>query len=174
MRPIRLDYPLPARRAALAGLAGLAAVLLTGCAATAPMQQLDAPPGGGDASAAAGAGPIELTFVDLDSFDTQMEKALATGAPVEVGFMAPMSPNAIAPRLGRWINTVKDSGGEVVVKNDTKTRSLSLITGLLDAVYAAWRDMRYRSLVKDVKVEIHVAQNEIQHVSFVHKNDAGG
>lgn len=126
------------------------------------------------ASAAVAPAARQIGFVDLDSFDKAMEQALASGADVEVTFAAPMSPNAIAPRLGRWLNTVQEQGGEVAVKNESRTRSLSLITGLMDAVYAAWKEMRYRALVKDVKAEIEVGQSEIKRVSFRRKSAVAG
>jgi len=122
------------------------------------------------AASAAQTARVEVPFVDLDSFDRAMEKALASGAPVEVTFVAPMSPNTIAPRLGHWLNTVQENGGDVVVKNDTKMRRLSLIAALVDAIYTGWRDLRYRNLARNMKAEVEVSQNEIRRISFLRKS----
>jgi hypothetical protein len=111
-----------------------------------------------------------VTFIDLDSFDRDMERALSSGAnEVQVRFSAPMSPNAISPRLGRWLNTVQETGGEVEVRNENRTRSLGLLAALAEAAYAAWRDSRTKALVKGMKVEIGVGANEIQTLVFKRK-----
>lgn len=109
----------------------------------------------------------QVTFVDLDSFDKSMEQALASGAEeVEVVFLAPVSPNAIPPRLGRWLNTLQEQGGNVNVQNENRTRSLSLLATLADAVYSAWKDMRQKNLVKNVDADMQVTSSEIKKLSF--------
>ncbi|MFN7696115.1 MAG: hypothetical protein ACK5O3_18920 [Burkholderiales bacterium] len=111
-----------------------------------------------------------VTFIDLDSFDRDLERAFATGASeVQIRFSAPMSPNAIAPRLGRWLNTVQEAGGEVQVRNENRTRSLGLLAALAEAAFAAWRDARAKSLVKGMNVEIGVGASEIQSLVFRRK-----
>lgn len=111
-----------------------------------------------------------ITFVDLDSFDRAMERALSSGASeIEVNFSAPMSPNAIAPRLGKWLNTVQEHGGQINVQNENRTRSLSLLATLADAVYTAWRDLKYKSLVKNIDVDMSVGSNEIKTLTFKRK-----
>lgn len=151
----------------------LASLALAACA---PMPASQSAGEAADAPAAAASAAVvakrQISFVDLDSFDKAMEQALASGAEVEVSFAAPMSPNAIAPRLGRWLNTVQEYGAEVSIKNESRTRSLSLLTSLADVIYGAWKEMRHRGLVKDVKAEIEIAQNEIKRVSFKRKGAA--
>ena len=156
---MRVSFP-PFLLVAAALIAGLAPGL-SGCASTPPARTAEVP--------TPAAAPV-ITFVDLDGFDRSLEQALGSGAAeVAVVFVAPMSPNAIAPRLGRWLNTVQEAGGEVVFTNDPNTRSFSLISGLLEAVHSAWREMRIRSLVKDIKVEVLVSSNEIKRVVFRRK-----
>jgi hypothetical protein len=108
---------------------------------------------------------VELTFVDLDSFDKSVEKALASGAPeVEIRLLAGMSPNQIAPRLGRWINTVQDNGGEVQVTGAPRTRSFGLLASLGEYIYKAWNDSRLKGLVKGVNAEMAMSGDKIQTV----------
>lgn len=115
----------------------------------------------------ASAKKVEITFVDLDSFDKSVEKALASGAPeVEVKLLAGMSPNQIAPRLGRWINTVQDNGGDVQVTGAPRTRSLGLLASLGELIYKAWNDARLQGLVKGVDAEMAMNGDKIQAVTF--------
>lgn len=115
----------------------------------------------------ASAKKVEITFVDLDSFDKSVEKALASGAPeVEVKLLAGMSPNQIAPRLGRWINTVQDNGGDVQVTGAPRTRSLGLLASLGELIYKAWNDARLQGLVKGVDAEMAMNGDKIRAVTF--------
>jgi hypothetical protein len=149
--------------------------LQVGCAVAPPAPaRSDAPTSvieAGQPTAAVPLAPKQVvTFIDLDSFDRDMERALSSGAnEVQVRFSAPMSPNAISPRLGRWLNTVQETGGEVEVRNENRTRSLGLLAALAEAAYAAWRDSRTKALVKGMKVEIGVGANEIQTLVFKRK-----
>jgi hypothetical protein len=112
-------------------------------------------------------GKVRVTFVDLDSFDKQVERALASGAEeIEIQLLAGMSPNQISPRLGRWINTVQDNGGEVSVTGGPRTRSFGLLASLGEAIYAAWKDLRLRSLVRGVDAEMALAEDKIQRVTL--------
>ncbi len=126
----------------------------------------------GQPTAAVPLAPTQVvTFIDLDSFDRDMERALSSGASeVQIRFSAPMSPNAIAPRLGRWLNTVQETGGEVQVRNEGRTRSLGLLAALAQVAYEAWRDARTKGLVKGMSVEIGVGANEIQTLVFKRKS----
>lgn len=112
----------------------------------------------------------QLTFVDLDSFDKQVEQALASGATeIEIQLLSGMSPNQIAPRLGRWLNTVQDNGGEIQVTGGPRTRSLGLLASLGEFVYKAWSEQRLQSLVKGVNAEMSMSGDKIEKVTFRRK-----
>ncbi len=158
--------PAMIRGACAAGLAACA-LLLAACA-TAPA---DAVP----AAAATPGTPAPLTtvpFIDLDSFDKAMDKALSGGASqVQITMLTPMSPNAIPPRLGRWLNTVQQNGGKLSVDSDAPTRSLSIITALMGLAVDAWQDHHIKSLVRGMDAQVTLRANEIQSITL-HKKDA--
>lgn len=138
---------------------------VSGCA-TAPTPDARSEP---TASArSAGAAPAVsvrqvVTFVDLDVFDDQMKRALSGKATeVAIEFPAPMSPNAISPRLGRWLNTLQEQGGQLQITGEGRTRSLSIIATLAQAIYAGWQEMRMRSLVAGMDAEMAIQAGSIQ------------
>ncbi len=82
-------------------LACLLAVL--GCAS---------PPGAGAPSTP----QPRLSFVDLDAFDRDLAASLrADLGQVEVQFFEKVSPNALPPRLQKWLQTAEGTGGRVQV-----------------------------------------------------------
>lgn len=165
---LRFDYPdpvLPRKRLLL--VFPLLAALVSACV-SAP----DAPQAPTETLAEAAQSKRQIAFLDLDSFDRAMEQALRAGQDVEVLVSAPMSPNAIAPRLGKWLNTVQEYGGTVEVTGQPQTRSLALAASLAGLAYEAWKGMRYRRLVKGVDAQIELSQDQIRRVSFKRKTEA--
>jgi hypothetical protein len=144
------------------------ALLLAACA-TAPV---DVAPAAAAATPGAPRPMATVPFIDLDSFDKAMDKALSGGATqVQITMLTPMSPNAIPPRLGRWLNTVQQNGGQLSVDSDVPTRSLSVITALLALGVDAWQDHHIKSLVRGMDAQVTLRANEIQSITL-HKKDA--
>lgn len=57
-----------------------------------------------------------LSFVDLDAFDRDLAASLrADLGQVEVQFFEKVSPNALPPRLQKWLQTAEGTGGRVQV-----------------------------------------------------------
>ena len=163
-----------ARRGTAFGPVVLAtSALLIACAAQVPSPAPEMPSAVGERPGVAVPAKVEVTFIDLPSFDQDVERALRSGASeVEIRLAAPMSPNSIAPRLAKWLATVQESGGKVSVQSDVRIRSLGLITELLGRAVEAWRDARMRSLVSDVDAEIVLRAREIDSVRLRRKADA--
>lgn len=108
-----------------------------------------------------------VTFVDLDVFDDQMKRALSgKSTEVAIEFPAPMSPNSISPRLGRWLNTLQEQGGQLQITGEGRTRSLSIIATLAQAIYAGWQEMRMRSLVAGMDAEMAIQGGSIQSLTL--------
>ena len=58
----------------------------------------------------------KLSFVDIDVFDRDMAQSLKAELPsVEVSFYEKVSPNAMPPRLQKWVQTAEGTGGRVQV-----------------------------------------------------------
>lgn len=147
-------------------------VLVAGLGACATAPTSDAPPEP-TAAARSGAAPPTVsvrqvvTFVDLDVFDDQMRRALSgKSTEVAIEFPAPMSPNAIAPRLGRWLNTLQEQGGQLQITGEGRTRSLSIIATLAQAIYAGWQELRMRSLVAGMDAEMALQGGTIQSLTL--------
>lgn len=165
-------HPTPAHSSRSVILLAATLLALAGCAAppsageSVPMAEA----AGTGAAVPPATGKVRINFIDIDSFDKSLEAALAGGATeIEIALVAPMSPNAISPRLGRWINTVQEGGGEVKVDSDARTRSASLLISLLDAAVGAWRDLRTKALVKDVDAEMVVRANLLESVKLTRR-----
>ncbi|WP_374662720.1 hypothetical protein [Inhella sp.] len=145
----------------LALLAGLSA-----CATPPMADSRSSTPASTDAPAAVSVRQV-VTFVDLDVFDDQMKRALSgKSTEVAIEFPAPMSPNAISPRLGRWLNTLQEQGGQLQITGEGRTRSLSIIATLAQAIYAGWQEMRMRSLVAGMDAEMAIQGGSIQSLTL--------
>lgn len=59
----------------------------------------------------------KLSFVDLDAFDRDLAASLrADQSQVEIQFFEKVSPNALPPRLQKWLQTAEGTGGRVQVE----------------------------------------------------------
>lgn len=59
----------------------------------------------------------KLSFVDLDAFDRDLAASLrADQGQVEIEFFEKVSPNALPPRLQKWLQTAEGTGGRVQVE----------------------------------------------------------
>ncbi len=93
-----MHKPLSWKSALLVGV-----LALLGCAS---------PPGG---NATATPQP-QLNFVDLDAFDRDLAASLrADLGQVDIQFFEKVSPNALPPRLQKWLQTAEGTGGRVQV-----------------------------------------------------------
>lgn len=80
-------------------LCWLVAILLAGCAASAPWPEPAKP---------------ALQFVDLQQFDRDLGASLSAPLPrVEVSMSAPIALTALPSRLQRWLGAADEGGGEV-------------------------------------------------------------
>jgi hypothetical protein len=58
-----------------------------------------------------------LNFVDLDAFDRDLAASLrADQEQVEIQFFEKVSPNALPPRLQKWLQTAEGTGGRIQVE----------------------------------------------------------
>ena len=65
--------------------------------------------------------PVELTFLDAPSFDQMLSASLSRGAQVvAVNLVAPVSPNALPERLGKWLYAVTSRDGLVRIERDPR------------------------------------------------------
>jgi hypothetical protein len=141
------------RRSCLVSCLGLG-LALAGCQSTPP-----ASGGGASAPGSPTASPAEpLRFIDLQSFDEALSRALSEGRPtVAVAFYDRVTPNALPARLQSWMAAVETHGGKIQVVPDPDalaTRNPVLIIGALTTLWSAFKvgsEMAYRALFRKVQ-----------------------
>lgn len=112
--------------------------------------------GGAPGGNAPGTRPGEpLRFIDLQSFDEALSRALGEGPPtVEVAFYDRVTPNALPTRLQTWMGAVETHGGRIQVIPDPDAlaaRNPVLIVGALTTLWSAFKvgsEVAYRALFR--------------------------
>jgi hypothetical protein len=111
-----------------------------------------------------------LTFVDSQSFDESMTASLASNkTTVTIDFYSPITPNAIPPRMDKWMAMAQKSGGKISVTQPEGEPTpknpmllLGLFTGLWDVVSKLTKDKSPYSMedsVKNRNVNISLTRN---------------
>jgi len=112
----------------------------------------------------------ELTFVDSQSFDESMAASLRSNkSPVTIDFYSPVAPNAIPPRIDKWMAMAQKSGGKISVtqpEGEPTPKSpmllLGLFTGLWEVIGKLSKEKTSYSMedsVKNRNVNISLARN---------------
>lgn len=111
-----------------------------------------------------------LTFVDSQSFDESMAASLTTNkSPVTIDFYSPITPNAIPPRIDKWMAMAQKSGGKISVTQPEGEPTpknpmllLGLFTGLWEVIGKLSKEKDSYSMedsVKNRNVNIGLARN---------------
>jgi hypothetical protein len=111
-----------------------------------------------------------LTFVDSQSFDESMTASLTSNkTPVTVDFYSPITPNAIPPRIDKWMAMAQKSGGKISVTQPEGEPTpknpmllLGLFTGLWEVISKLTKEKSSYSMedsVKNRNVNISLARN---------------
>lgn len=112
----------------------------------------------------------ELTFVDSQSFDESLTASLASNkSPVTIDFYSPVTPNAIPPRIDKWMAMAQKSGGKISVTQPEGEPTpknpmllLGLFTGLWEVIGKFSKEKNSYSMedsVKNRNVNISLARN---------------
>jgi len=111
-----------------------------------------------------------LTFVDSQSFDESMAASLTSNkTPVTIDFYSPITPNAIPPRIDKWMAMAQKSGGKISVTQPEGEPTpknpmllLGLFTGLWEVISKLTKEKSSYSMedsVKNRNVNISLARN---------------
>ena len=111
-----------------------------------------------------------LTFVDSQSFDESMAASLRSNkSPVTIDFYSPVTPNAIPPRIDKWMAMAQKSGGTISVTQPEGEPTpknpmllLGLFTGLWEVIGKLSKEKNSYSIedsVKNRNVNISLARN---------------
>ena len=111
-----------------------------------------------------------LTFVDSQSFDESMTASLTSNkTPVTIDFYSPITPNAIPPRIDKWMAMAQKSGGKISVNQPEGEPTpknpmllLGLFTGLWEVISKLTKEKSSYSMedsVKNRNVNISLARN---------------
>lgn len=95
---------------------------------------------------------MEIEFIDLSSFDKNLNQAMKDGTnTITVSSAQPYELNNIPERLEKWLAAVEDSGGEIKVEADEdpdgiKSRGVALVViGVVMKMFGVIRsDITYR------------------------------
>jgi hypothetical protein len=83
----------------------------------------------------------KLTFIDTQSFDTELANSLVKSkTPVDVDFYTPVTPNQMPPRLEKWIAVAETTGGKISViqpPNELAPKDPVLLLGLFSGIWQA-------------------------------------
>ena len=112
----------------------------------------------------------KLTFVDSQSFDESMAASLTSNkTPVTIDFYSPITPNAIPPRIDKWMAMAQKSGGKISVTQPEGEPTpknpmllLGLFTGLWEVIGKLTKEKSAYSMedsVKNRNVNISLARN---------------
>ena len=84
--------------------------------------------------------PTTLQFIDLEGFDTDLKRALATGSKeVTVNFIARPSPNETPERLQKWVAKMRETGGTVEIEsppNELAPKNPFALFGLIGSLWS--------------------------------------
>ena len=87
-----------------------------------------------------GSAPTTLQFIDLEGFDTDLKRALATGSKeVTVNFIARPSPNETPERLQKWVAKMRETGGTVEIEspaNELAPKNPFALFGLIGSLWS--------------------------------------
>lgn len=111
-----------------------------------------------------------LTFIDTQSFDESMAASLTSNkSPVTIDFYSPVTPNAIPPRIDKWMAMAQKSGGKISVTQPDGEPTpknpmllLGLFTGLWEVISKLSKEKDSYSMEDSVKnrdVNIRLAKN---------------
>jgi len=111
-----------------------------------------------------------LTFVDSQSFDESMVASLASNkTPVTIDFYSPITPNAIPPRIDKWMAMAQKNGGKISVTQPEGEPTpknpmllIGLFTGLWEVIDKLTKEKGSYSMedsVKNRNVNISLARN---------------
>jgi hypothetical protein len=128
-----------------------------------------------------------LSFVDIDAFDRDLAASLrADLGTVEVQFFEKVSPNALPPRLQKWLQTAEGTGGRVQVdppEGELVARNplalLSLFGTLFSSAKAALQIQQEAQLNAAREHDVHIVLERstdgrvlVQKVTFKKKRPA--
>ena len=103
--------------------------LLTGCQ-TIPNAS------NGDASTLA---PTTLSFIDFESFDGDLQRALNAGTDkVTINFLDKPSPNKTPVRLQKWIAKMQDAGGKIQIQTPPNELTPKNPFALISMITSLW------------------------------------
>ena len=81
-----------------------------------------------------------VSFIDLESFDTDLALALrASAAPITVDFLEKPSPNDTPERLQKWVSQVRENGGKVKIempKNELTPKNPFAVFGIIGSLWS--------------------------------------
>ena len=87
-----------------------------------------------------GPAPTTFQFIDLEGFDTDLKRALATGSKeVTVNFIARPSPNKTPERLQKWVAKMRETGGTVEIEsppNELAPKNPFALFGLIGSLWS--------------------------------------
>ena len=115
-----------------------------------------------------------ITFIDTQSFDTELGNSLVNSkTPVDVDFYSPVTPNQMPPRLEKWIAVAEKSGGKITVTqppNELAPRDPLFLLGLFTGIWQAIKLMggQYSSYTAE-----EGAKNKDVNIALV-RNTQGG
>ena len=90
----------------------------------------------GDASTPA---PTTLSFIDLESFDGDLQRALNEGTnKVTINFFDNPSPNETPVRLQKWIAKMQDAGGTVQIETPPNELTPKNPFALISMITSLW------------------------------------
>ena len=111
-----------------------------------------------------------LQFLDIKSFDNDLYRALDAKLPaVTVSFLDKPSPNKTPERLQKWLESLKQTGGELEViqpPNELAPKNPLALVGLLGSLWSSGKalieinDERKLSAIKGRKAVIYLQRSK--------------
>jgi|TARA_B100001971_G_scaffold66325_1_gene61042 hypothetical protein len=124
-------------------------------------------------------GPMDkLDFIDTRTFDKNLSTAMRTQEEkIEVTPIVKFSPNEIPDRLGKWVSTIDEKGGEVVTENQSpKTKGLFGIGTGIDLALTLGKKIHDKILYKpagkyDATIYYKSEEGLVEKIVFTRKID---
>lgn len=120
--------------------------------------------------------PQNLTFIDIDAFDADLEAALATGAEkvtVEVPYGFPL--NDIPDRMGKWLSAISETDGDVSVQGLPTRSVVAIVVALAVKLFAATSGKRTgyrRSENYSAVLQYNQESGQVKTVEFIRRDVA--
>jgi hypothetical protein len=137
----------------------VALIFLAGCVAT-----------GTDSPTTSAPPSSSLTFLDMKGFDSDLYRALDAKLPeVTVSFLDKPSPNKTPERVQKWLESLKQSGGQLEIvqpPNELAPKNPLALIGLLGSAWSSGKalieinDQRKLSAIKGRDAVIYLQRSK--------------